>query len=185
MLPIKKLYYLLSCGQCYAFLFWYISSSNNAHYLYLYVIHWCILWAYIFGMPFICNDFTVKGVPVTYHLTNLNWIDVVIFALENTTFCFLEKYQWWYQLASCFACIFYICSRFYKLYTCLIIILLGVISELARERVEREQQLMKTGTQSEDLAKTTQQLVENRDIKALVKIAAEGINQQSENNCEC
>ena len=66
----------------------------------------------------------------------------------------------------------------------MIIILLGVISELARERVEREQQLMKTGTQSKDLAKTTQQLVENRDIKALVKIAAEGINQQSENNCE-
>ena len=58
-----------------------------------------------------------------------------------------------------------------------------MISELARERVEREQQLMKTGTQSEDLAKTTQQLVENRDIKALVKIAAEGFNLQSENNC--
>lgn len=46
----------------------------------------------------------------------------------------------------------------------------------------REQQLTKSGSPSEDLAKTTQQIVESRDIKALVKTAAEAVDQQTESS---
>lgn len=46
----------------------------------------------------------------------------------------------------------------------------GVIQELARERIAREGQLsQRNGKSVEQVAKLTQDLVENRDIKALVK----------------
>lgn len=56
----------------------------------------------------------------------------------------------------------------------------GVISELARERVEREHNLTDStdSTTAESLARATKEIVESRDIKALVKKAADSLEQQ-------